>query len=64
MRACVFGFELIARVQQSDVYYLAKPLSEIVVPLEYGISVEEKVSIAAKTMRPLLQKFISDIEHG
>jgi hypothetical protein len=33
-------------------------------PLEYGITPEEKVSIATKIARPLIQKFLSDIESG
>ena len=55
---------LLLFLQQTVVFYLAKPLSEITVPLQYGISIEEKMTIATKTLRPLLQKFLADIGIG
>uniref|UniRef100_A0A7S3PGV9 Inositol hexakisphosphate and diphosphoinositol-pentakisphosphate kinase n=2 Tax=Aplanochytrium stocchinoi TaxID=215587 RepID=A0A7S3PGV9_9STRA len=44
-----------------NILYLSKALADIVVPQEYGITVEDKFSIGQKIGRSLLRKIRSDI---
>ncbi|KAL5500255.1 hypothetical protein EMCRGX_G011780 [Ephydatia muelleri] len=45
------------------IYTCAMHLADIVVPQEYGITVEEKLKIATQVCRPLLKKICSDLHH-
>ena len=51
-------------MQFGPIYAVATPLSEIVVPLEYGMTATERLDIAVKIGRQLIQKFIADIENA
>jgi hypothetical protein len=39
----------------------SKSLADIIVPLEYGVTIEERVTIAAQITKPLRHKIIGDL---
>ncbi|CAF1164848.1 unnamed protein product [Adineta ricciae] len=45
-----------------DLYLCSKALADIVVPQEYGMTVEEKLSIARGIVTPLLRKIRADLQ--
>ena len=45
-------------------YSLAEAMADVAVPQEYGITREEKLSIASKIARPLLEKLLHDLRIG
>ncbi|CAF4062380.1 unnamed protein product [Rotaria sp. Silwood2] len=45
-----------------DLYVCSKALADIVVPQEYGMTVEEKLSIARGIVTPLLRKIRADLQ--
>ena len=50
--------------QYSEIYKISSLLSTIVDPLEYGLEPHEKVSIACRFLKPLISKFLADIDNG
>ena len=47
-----------------ELFDSARPLADIVIPQEYGITEEEKVDIAKKICTPLLRKIHSDLRNA
>ncbi|CAF1415253.1 unnamed protein product [Rotaria sordida] len=45
-----------------DLYVCSKALADIVVPQEYGVTIEEKLSIARGIITPLLRKIRADLQ--
>ena len=47
--------------QRKDLFDLAQLMSQLIVPLEYGITVEEKLDIGFRIIHPLLNKIHHDL---
>lgn len=50
--------------QLKEIYLLSQAMSDVAVPQEYGVTQEEKLSIASKISRPLLEKLLHDLRIG
>ncbi|CAF0985676.1 unnamed protein product, partial [Didymodactylos carnosus] len=51
-------------VHAEDLYVCVKALADIVVPQEYGITIEEKLNIARGIVTPLLRKIRTDLQRN
>ncbi|CAF0929451.1 unnamed protein product, partial [Didymodactylos carnosus] len=51
-------------VHAEDLYVYVKALADIVVPQEYGITIEEKLNIARGIVTPLLRKIRTDLQRN
>jgi inositol hexakisphosphate/diphosphoinositol-pentakisphosphate kinase len=45
-------------------FELSEALADVAVPQEYGITKDEKLNIASRIARPLLQKLLHDLRIG